>query len=386
MADMIEIDEEENPDEDPEGAHPLCNANAQDYEWLVSTIRRLCIESNNIDEFDTIYDELITRNLIPSDDSQVSRSVPRFGSPFSQVYNTLETIGEGGYGKVLKVVNLIDKQTYALKIVEIERSEISSAVREVQCLAHLHSPNVVRYYSSWVEEKQDASTLLLYIQTEFIQGQSLEAFLMLNNDIEDTLIHRVLLEIVKAVRDLHAVGIVHRDLRPANIMFRSNGSVVIIDFGISSLAKTKLRRKPPLPHPVSGGGSLPMRIGSLTMRPLDKLCLEEAERESETIRNVGTPMYSSPRQLNGMKSTTADDIYSLGIIMYEMLAGFKTNMEKCKCIKALRTQKTITDEFRQKYPTETDLILQMTSPRSSDRPSAADILSTDLFKRFEAEQ
>ena len=373
LQDNIEIEEGEEEEEDT----PVDTApGMSDYDWLVQTIRRLCEQSGNMDEYQSICDEMVTRGIIPTPGH--SRGVPRFGSPFPQVYTTLETVGQGGYAKVMKIQNLIDKQIYALKVVEVDRREVSSAVREIQCLAHMNSPYVVRYYSSWVDEKPGGSKLLLYIQMEFIQGQSLAALLDSRTPLSDENIHRMLWELAHAVAEIHAVGIVHRDLRPANIMLREDGSVVIIDFGIASSSRTEFSS---VPRPASCVYQQ-KRVGSLTMRPLDKFCLQEAVRDCDTIRSVGTPMYSSPRQLNGVKSTRADDMYSFGIIMYEMLARFRTRMEKTKAVEALRVHGNVGEAFAKKYPAETELILRLVSPHGRDRPSAVDLLQTDMFQAY----
>lgn len=370
MHDDLAIDEEDDDD-----TPALATPTQDDYDWLLDTIRRLCDDSSDPGQYNDIYDEIIRRGIIPT--GSVDGLPPRFGSPFPQVYTTLETAGEGGYGKVLKIQNLIDKQIYALKIIELDRREISSAVREIQCLAHLKSPNVVRYYSSWVEEKNE-NTLLLHIQTEFIEGESLATVLDSGKKLEDEDIHRILWQIISATSEIHEAGIVHRDLRPANIMFREDGSLVIIDFGIASVSKSRfssIPRPPPCVYEQK-------RVGSLTMRPLDRFCLQEAVRDCDTIRSVGTPMYSSPRQLTGVKSTTADDIYSFGIMMFELLSRFKTRMEKSKAVQALRVNGVVSDEFREKYPAETELILRMLSVRAKSRPSATEIMNTELFRSY----
>jgi serine/threonine protein kinase len=291
----------------------------------------------------------------------------------------LEVLGQGGYGRVLKIRNHIDKQIYALKIVDVERDEVAGAVREIQCLAKLNSPNLVRYYSSWLEQKKNSSKYSLFIQMEFIEGQSLSSFLKENDNISLQLIHRIIYELVCATRFLHDKGIIHRDLRPANVMFRSDGSIVVIDFGIASVSRSNQHLVPIRVESVPPEGR---HIGSLQVTGLDRLCMTAAEKETKTIRKVGTPLYSSPKQLSGQVTTAADDIYSLGIIMYEVLSGFRTEMEKCKAISDLRRHKVFQEVFEKKFPREAELIRRMVSNRLSDRPTAEELMSTDLFWEY----
>jgi serine/threonine protein kinase len=349
-----------------------------DVNWLLNTIMGLCSEAKCPDRYDAICKELHSRGFI---NEPAKPLLTRVGSPFAQMYGVMEVLGEGGYGKVLKIRNHIDKQVYALKIVDVERGEMGSAVREVQCLAKLNSSNLVRYYSSWLEEKSDMS-YNLFIQMEFIEGQSLAHFLTTNHDRSVRMNRRIMYELTAAVRFLHANGIVHRDLRPANVMFRPDGSIVVIDFGIASVSHSNQLGIPARVESVPAEGR---HVGSLKATYLDRLCMTAADKETKTIRKVGTPLYSSPRQLSGLGSVAADDIYSLGVIMYEVFAGFKTEMEKAKAITTLRKQKVFESGFEEKFGAEAEVIRKMLSSRPGERPSAGALMDTELFRSYGAD-
>jgi serine/threonine protein kinase len=345
----------------PDFSDDVRTSTNSDAVWLLSTIKSLCVAANVPGRYDELAEELVARNIVPSAlDTAVAVVPPRVGSPFSQVYSNLAVIGEGGYGQVFKVQNLIDKQIYALKVVPIQEDEVASAVREVQCLARMGSPRIVRYYTSWLEETgDDSEPLSLFIQMEFVHGRLLSEYLERRTEVDVRFVMEVICELAEALAEIHKNGIVHRDFRPANVLLREEGTICVIDFGIASLHEKKGTEAP-----------APARTGSLAaVRPIDELCLAAAQK-SCTLREVGTPIYSSPSQLSGSESRPKDDIYSFGITIFEMLTLFRTNMEKVKAVKALRSQRVLPESFRADFPDMTSLILEMTDPKHQNRPSA----------------
>jgi serine/threonine protein kinase len=342
-----------------------------DATWLLSAIKSLCLAANQPGRYDEIAGELLTRHVIPpTTDTDVPVAEPRPGSSFSQVYTNLAIVGEGGYGRVFKIQNLIDKQIYALKVIPIQEDEVPFAVREVQCLARLASPHIVRYYTSWLEQTENEDTpLSLFIQMEFVHGTVLSDYLETRSALDVKFVIEKICELAEALAEIHAAGIVHRDFRPANVLLRGDGTVCIIDFGIASMHdKSEVTEQP--------------RIGSLTVvRSMDRICLNAAQKSS-TLKEVGTPMYSSPSQLNGHKSGPKDDVYSFGITIFEMLTLFRTSMEKAKAIKALRSQRTLPDSFRDQFPDIACLVLKMTDPKQKNCPDAESIVSMDTFRHY----
>ena len=350
-----------------------------DEDWLISTIRSLCkLSGKSKIQFEHIKNELSVRGFIknipaPSRSNLIIPS--RVGSPFAQVFKPISEIGEGGYGKVFKIHNLIDKHQYALKVVDIEPDEASSAMKEVQCLAALNSPRTLRYYSSWISENENNKTLSLYIQTEFINGRNLADVLSKRSQVDYDFSMKITKELAKALVDIHSAGIVHRDFNPSNVILMDNGLVKVIDFGISSIHNydddDDVPCSPPSPH---------MGASSYTIRDIDRFCINAAETKSNSMAE-GTPLYSSPRQLNGIKSSEKDDIYSFGIMIFELFSLFKTQMQKVKEIKALRNESKLPSEFEEKYPQIARLVKKMTEPRGKKRPSAFEILHSSLFEK-----
>lgn len=366
----------------------------QDFQWLLQSIRKLC--SDQPEKYEEMRNELIKRGFIPenTNTSPIPKKkkrpdLVRVASPFSQFYNPIENIGEGGYGKVMKIQNLIDKQYYALKVIKLDKNEVKMAFSEVQCLAHIHSPRIVRYHNAWIEGNEQSSSYKFYIQMEFVEGQSLANFLSTqsgNIDIKE--IHRLLVELVLALNDIHSAGVVHRDFRPSNVMIRLDGSIVVIDFGISSVRRlsTCLGSCDQKRGRLSPIVQIPKRVGSLNIRPFDQKMIQEAEEPESTVKKVGTAIYSSPQQLNGRKSTIGDDIYSMGIMMFEILSQFKTQMEKAKMIQNLRNYQELPSSFKLNYPQESEMILKMVSKEREKRPNTVNILQSDLFQMWMKEQ
>lgn len=101
----------------------------------------------------------------------------RNGSPFPQVYSTLGIISENHYSTVQKIQNLFDKQMYTLKKLILSTDEITSAIHEIQCLAHLKSPRLIRYFSSWIEEIPNSQYLSFFIQTVFFENKNIQHYL-----------------------------------------------------------------------------------------------------------------------------------------------------------------------------------------------------------------
>jgi serine/threonine protein kinase len=97
---------------------------------------------------------------------------------------------------------------------------------------------------------------------------------------------------------------------------------------------------------------------------------------------VGTPLYQSPEQIEGLYYNEKVDIFAMGLILYEMCAGFKTGMERRESLEYLRNEHRLKPGFCEKLPIESELILWMTRRRYTERPSAHEIIESELFKNW----
>jgi len=195
-------------------------------------------------------------------------------------YRILEEIGRGGMGVVYKAEDTKLKRTVALKFLTPQTvgsdEEKARFIQEAQAAAALDHPNVCTVHE--IDEAEGK----LFIIMAYIDGQSLKEKIETGPlKIEESL--NIAVQIVKGLREAHEKGIVHRDIKSANIMFTSKGQAKITDFGLAKLSgQTKL---------------------------------------TKTGTTVGTAAYMSPEQARGEEVDHRTDIWSLGVILYEMLTG-----------------------------------------------------------------
>jgi serine/threonine protein kinase len=204
----------------------------------------------------------------------------------------------------------------------------------------------------------------LFIQMELCEKQTLREWLQSNSSFnlrDRGKVFVIFRQIVEAVDYVHSSGLMHRDLKPSNIFFSSDGAVKVGDFGLVTAAVETGSENSSLTE--SGGPS------SLTQ-------LTYSGSSSGTVNhtdNVGTFLYMSPDQLGGVSYSNKVDIFSLGIILYELLVPFKTEMERLHTLKNVR-ELTFPHSFSKKFAAEEGLLRQLLATNPAHRPSAGEIL------------
>jgi serine/threonine protein kinase len=189
-------------------------------------------------------------------------------------YKILSTIGSGGFGTVyLAEDTWIDKRV-ALKVPHKQSVDFGELLREPRLLASLNHPNIVTILTA---EKQEN---VFFIVMEFVPGETLEAVIARDGTLDLALALDYTCQICNAVDHAHRHGVLHRDLRPSNVLVADNGMLKVADFGTSRFL--------------------------------------EIAAHGTTI--IGSPPYMAPEQFRG-KAVFASDVYSLGVTMYEMLTG-----------------------------------------------------------------
>jgi serine/threonine protein kinase len=225
-------------------------------------------------------------------------------------YNTL--VGSGAFGKVYKSFNQIDNNIYAIKKTPVTKESIKYALQEIRILSKLNHSNVVQYFSSWAElsksEYNDESDEIvikhpyskcyyLHLQMEYCNSD-LKCFLEMRKQLDLQQSKHIFTQILNGVKYIHDQGIIHRDIKPANILIKTIGNQFIVkisDFGLGKvLAKN----------------------------------FSDAEILTECTTYAGTELYASPEQYNGKSYSFSTDIYSLGIILFELVNLFTTSMER----------------------------------------------------------
>ena len=208
-------------------------------------------------------------------------------------YRVLSKLGHGGMGEVYLAEDVRLGRKVALKILNAELTRHEDRVRrfeqEARAASALSHPNILTIFDIGKEDSTH------FIATEFIDGQTLRsaqnrARLKLGEVLE------IALQAASALSAAHAAGIIHRDIKPENIMVRPDGLVKVLDFGLAKLVETQA------PSTNSGARTI-----------------AKADTDPGTV--MGTAAYMSPEQARGQIVDARTDIFSLGVVIYEMITG-----------------------------------------------------------------
>ncbi len=209
-------------------------------------------------------------------------------------YKIISAIGKGGMGEVFLAEDTKLKRQVALKILPPEFAEdkdrMSRILREAQSASALNHPNIITIYE--IGESDGTH----FIGTEFIDGKTLNDYKK-SNPLNYKSALEIAIQVASALNEAHSAGIVHRDIKPDNVMIRANGLVKILDFGIAKVSASS----------TSAGDSSEdaTAIKSPTMPGMI----------------IGTANYMSPEQAKGKVVDVRTDIFSFGVVLYEMIAG-----------------------------------------------------------------
>jgi len=203
------------------------------------------------------------------------------GSTFAGRYQIIEEIGKGGMGKVYKTHDTEIREKVALKLIKpeisAEKKTIERFQNELKFARKVSHKNVCRMYDLNREKGS------YYITMEYVSGEDLKSFIKRSGQLAIGTTIRIAKQVCEGLAEAHRLGVVHRDLKPSNVMIDEEGNARIMDFGIARSLKTK---------GITGSGVM-----------------------------IGTPEYMSPEQVEGKEVDQRSDIYSLGIILYEMVTG-----------------------------------------------------------------
>lgn len=196
-------------------------------------------------------------------------------------YQITERIGGGGISEVWKAIDLGLDRVVAIKALRPElaiREQVVARFRsEAQTLARLSHPNIATLHT--LLEKRDS----LFMVMEYVEGETLSSMIHTAGRFDLNTAFDIFQQALDGIGHAHEVGVIHRDIKGSNLMVNSRGVVKIMDFGIARVM----------------GSDRMTRHGNL----------------------VGTPEFMSPEQVRGEEATVESDIYSLGLLLYEMLTG-----------------------------------------------------------------
>jgi eukaryotic-like serine/threonine-protein kinase len=288
-------------------------------------------------------------------------------------YRVLSLLGAGGMGEVYLAEDLRLERRVALKILPPELAEnkerLTRFVREAKAASALNHPNIITIHEIG---KIDSTH---FIAAEYIEGETLRSWIKRQPTDAQTALDAAI-QIVSALDAAHRAGITHRDIKPDNIMIRPDGLVKILDFGIAKLISDLGLRKADLKTPDQDAETL---IKSRSFNLQSKI---RNTKSTATGMIVGTAAYMSPEQAKGKRIDARSDIFSFGIVFYEMLTGRRafageSPLEIISSI--LKDEPTPIRQISPEVPTEIERIAEKTLRKNADeRYQTAGELLTDL--------
>jgi tetratricopeptide (TPR) repeat protein/tRNA A-37 threonylcarbamoyl transferase component Bud32 len=203
------------------------------------------------------------------------------GSTFAGRYQIIEELGHGGMGRVYKVQDTDIKEKVALKLlrpeITLDKEAVERFSNELKLARKIGHRNVCKMFDLG---RAEGTT---FITMEFVPGEDLRSFLHRSKQLSIGTALSISKQVCEGLDEAHRLGVVHRDLKPGNIMIDKDGDAKIMDFGIARSLSGK---------GITGAGVL-----------------------------IGTPEYMSPEQVEGKDIDQRSDLYSLGVILYEMVTG-----------------------------------------------------------------
>ncbi|MGH9939064.1 MAG: serine/threonine-protein kinase, partial [Blastocatellia bacterium] len=211
-------------------------------------------------------------------------------------YRLIREIGHGGMGVVYLAFDTRLERQVALKMLPARLTNDPERVRrfqrEARAASALNHPNIITIYDFGQEGRR------FYIASEFVEGRTLRDFIG-KPDFTLGRIVDVAIQVAGALEAAHAAGIVHRDIKPENIMLRPDGYAKVLDFGLAKLIEPESGGDQADTAATDGGSTFETRAGAI----------------------LGTVNYMSPEQARGQKVDGRSDLFSLGVVFYELVTG-----------------------------------------------------------------
>lgn len=270
-----------------------------------------------------------------------------------------QLIGKGGFGRVFRVFHHLDNQYYAIKQIRVAEDNLENALKEIRILASISHPHIIRYCHSWIsstpcedgysseEEDEDSMGVVVRknphyffnIQMEYCVS-NLKKYLSERSFLDISVCSTIIFQITQGLYFLHSSSIVHRDLKPDNVLISSFDPfhIKITDFGLAK-----------------------------------RTCPDSKAPDASCY--AGSFLYGAPEQLYHKVYSYASDVYSLGIMLFELQHLFQTDMERVLSIQKLRQERVVECLYFH------SLILEMTHPDPTQRPSIA-MLRNQYFTDF----
>lgn len=279
---------------------------------------------------------------IPTKTIEAPKEELTTGSTFARRYQIIEELGKGGMGKVYKANDIDIKEKVALKLIKPEISTDKNTIErfqnELKFARKIRHKNVCQMYDLNREEGT------YYITMEYVEGENLKNMIRMSGQLGIGTAASIAKQVCEGLAEAHKIRVIHRDLKPSNIMIDREGIVRIMDFGIARSLKDK---------GITGAGVM-----------------------------IGTPEYMSPEQVEGKETDQRSDIYSLGVVLYEMVTG-RAPFEGDTALAIAVKQKTEKPKDPREFNTQlsedfSNLILKCLEKDKENRYQDADELRSEL--------
>jgi eukaryotic-like serine/threonine-protein kinase len=264
-------------------------------------------------------------------------------------YSVERSVGHGGMAQVYEGTDTVLGRTVAIKVLAPQYARDDAFVarfrREAQAAAKLNHPGVVSVYDTGSDDG------VHYIVMEYVAGRTLAEVLEQEGRLQPERAAEIAAQVGQALSFAHAAGIIHRDVKPANIMLSAQGSVKVMDFGIARALSTQ----------------------TLT----------------QTATVLGTASYLSPEQAQGEAVDARSDLYSLGVVLYEMLTGrppFTGDTPVAVAYKHVREDPRLPSEVAPEVPSELDaVVMKAMAKNPANRYASASEMAEDLERAIRGE-
>ncbi|MCI0391115.1 MAG: tetratricopeptide repeat-containing serine/threonine-protein kinase [Acidobacteria bacterium] len=290
-------------------------------------------------------------------------------------YRILSKLGAGGMGEVYLAEDLNLGRRVALKLLPAKFTQDPERVRrfeqEARAASATSHPNILTIYE--IGQVETETGAMHFMAMEFVEGQTLRQRLKRRLGMEEAI--EIAIQIGSGLAAAHGAGITHRDIKPENIMIRHDGYVKMLDFGLAKLTESAF---------ISGDDPADTHAETIGSPRADLYATTPLTARPETSPGVilGTVSYMSPEQARGLKVDTRTDIFSFGIVFYEMIAGrapFEGKTTADMMVSILDRQPAPVSRYATNAPEELEWIISRALAKDRDeRYQIVKTLLTDL--------